>query len=435
MKWGLALVALLLAGVALCFAGAYYIAQPALLRLAVPSSDSQSRQLFETASEILKTTKAPVQLAIVANDAPLAALDKNEADMAVGRSADVMRAQAQTIMVLRQDAPVIVVPKASKIEDLVDLAKASIGVVREGYMDGVGLAAVMNYYAMDVSKLKLTPMAAGDVAAAIRDKRINALVIAGNLRSRSVAETVGIAARNFKGGIRFIDIAAAEAIAKRLPDVEAIEIDQGLFGGTPPLPDDDVNTIGMSVRLVADARLGNDKVSDFLHAFSRVKQQLIVRVPGAGGLSIPDPDDETAFVLHQGVRTFNKGEVVSLLDRYNDQIYVGGLIASGFGSLCAGAFSMFESRRRKRSISQVMQIEELRHQVEQVRTETELADIEARGEDILRLALRKAMNEELEPAAVSAFQLSHAQLRDRIADRRRALPDSATPVAALVSSR
>jgi TRAP-type uncharacterized transport system substrate-binding protein len=435
MKWGLAIVALVLALVALGFGGAYYAVQPVQLRIAVPVADSQSRQFVETTAEILKTTKAAVQITGIATDDALTALAKNQADFAVARSVDIMRASAQTVLVLRRDAAVIVVQKTSKINDLLELTKASIGVVREGYMDGLGLAAVMNYYGVELGRLKLTPLAPGDVAAAIRDKRVNALVIAGNLRSQNVADAVSIAAKGFKGGIRILDIEAAEAIAKRLPEVEAIEIDQGLFGGTPPLPDDAVDTVGMSVRLVADSRLGKDKVSDFLHVFSTIKQQLMVRVPGSGGISIPDPDDETAFVLHQGVHAFNKGEIINLSDKYGDQIYFGGLLASGLGSLCAGVFGMIESRRRRRSIAQVMEIEELRRRVEDVSTDGELAEIEARCEDIFRLALRKAMNDELEPAAVTAFQLSHGQLRDRIGDRRRALMDNRTPVAALVSSR
>jgi TRAP-type uncharacterized transport system substrate-binding protein len=435
MKWALAVVAFVLALVALGFGGAYYAVQPAQLRIAVPTSDSQSRQFVETASEILKSTKAGVQIIGIATDDALTALAKNQADFAVARSVDIMRASAQTVLVLRQDAAVIVVPKTSKINDLVELTKANIGVVREGYMDGLGLAAVMNYYGVELGRLKLIPLGIGDIAAAIRDRRINALVIAGNLRSQNVADAVATAAKGFKGGMRILDIEAAEAIAKRLPEVEAIEIDQGLFGGTPPLPDDAVDTVGMSVRLVADGGLGKDKVSDFLHAFSKIKQQVMVRVPGSGGISIPDPDDETAFVLHQGVRTFNKGEIVNFSDKYGDQIYFGGLLASGLGSLCAGAFSMIESRRRRRSIAQVMEIEELRRRVETVRMDTELAEIEARCEDIFRLALRKAMNDELEPAAVTAFQLSYGQLRDRIGDRRRQIAENPTPVAALVSSR
>jgi hypothetical protein len=64
--------------------------------------------------------------------------------------------------------------------------------------------------------------------------------------------------------------------------------------------------------------------------------------------------------LHPGVRVDDKGAVASMLDKYSDQIYVGGLLASGIGSLCAGAIGMMESRRRKRSLAQVMQIEQLR---------------------------------------------------------------------------
>jgi len=420
MRWGLAAFALVLALVALAFGSAYYVSQPTTFRVAVSASDSQSRALFEAAAGILDTTKASVRLRVAAADDPLAALDKRAADFAVARSVDIMKAQAQTVLVLRQDAAVIMVPKPSKINTLPDLVSANIGVVRESYMTGGGLVAVMSYYGMDPTKLKLTPLAANEIAGAVRDKKINAVVIAGNLRAKSLAEAVADAAKSFKGGARFLDIEAADAIAKRVPDVESIEIDKGLFGGYPPMPDDSVNTVGLSVRLVADARLSNDRVSDFLTAIAMVKQQLIARVSGAGGLTIPDPDDESAFVLHQGVRTYNKGEVVGLLDKYSDQIYVGGLLASGIGSLFAGAFGMVESRRRRKSIAEVMEIERVLDEIDAARSEAELDALETRVNDVFRATLRKAMDGKIEPAAVAAFEMAYREARERTAMRRAA---------------
>lgn len=422
MRWALAIFALLLAVVALGFGSAYYVSQPVAYRVVVPASDSHSRQLLEAASDLLATTKAQVRLKVIVNPAGgLPALEKREAEFAVARSVDIMKATAQTVMVLREDAAVILVPKASKIQTLPDLVKAEIGVVRESYMDGVGLAAVMNYYGIAPTKLKLTPLAAVDIGVAIRDKKINALVVAGNLRSKALADITAEAAKGFKGGVRVMAIEAAEAIAKRLPEVEAIEIDKGLFSGYPALPDDDVNTVGLSVRLVADPRLSNDKVSDFLHAFSRVKQQLIARVSGSGGLTVPDPDEDSAFVLHQGVRVFNKGEVVSVLDKYSDQIYIGGLLASAIGSAFAGAFGLVESRRRKKSIAEVMEIERLLDAVAMAESEADLAAIETRVDAVLRLALRKAMNGEIEAAVVAAFELARNELRGRLAQKRQVL--------------
>jgi hypothetical protein len=293
----------------------------------------------------------------------------------------------------------------------------------------------MNYYGVDLTRLKLLPLQAGDIAAAIRDKKIGAVVVAGNVNAQSLADVVGVAAKGFRGGVSFVDIEAAEAIAKRLPELEAIEIDKGLFGGVPPLPDDTVNTVGLSVRLVASERLGADQVSDFLHAFTRIKQTLIARVPGSGGLSVPDPDEETAFALHQGVNVYNKGAVLSLTDRYGDQIYFGGLLVSGLGSLCAGALGLMENRRRKRSIAEIMQIEALCRDVETARSDDELSGIEARAHDVFRLALQKAMKGDIDAAGVAAFELAHGIVRDRVATRRAAMAENPPPVATLVAAR
>jgi hypothetical protein len=54
----------------------------------------------------------------------------------------------------------------------------------------------------------------------------------------------------------------------------------------------------------------------------------------------------------------------------------------------------------------------------------EIDAIEARCNDIFRIAVRKALNEELEPAAMTAFQLAYGQVHDRMTDRQAAPADN-----------
>src|SRR3954468_10441259 len=88
---------------------------------------------------------------------------------------------------------------------------------------GNALKAVLEYYALDPGKLKFTPLASGDVATAFRAGRVDVLIVVGNPTSKAVADIVADAQNGAKGGIRFLTIDAAEAIAKRVPELDSIE--------------------------------------------------------------------------------------------------------------------------------------------------------------------------------------------------------------------
>ena len=69
----------------------------------------------------------------------------------------------------------------------------------------------------------------------MKDGRVDVVFVVGPATSEVVTDVVS-AATHVSGGVIFVPIAEAKAIAQRLPALESIDIVRGTFGGKPPRP-------------------------------------------------------------------------------------------------------------------------------------------------------------------------------------------------------
>jgi hypothetical protein len=128
---------------------------------------------------------------------------------------------------------------------------------------------------------------------------------------------VSAAARALRD-LRIIPIASAAAIAKGVPWLESIDIDEGAFGGRPSRPAEEVTTLAFSTRLVTTSRLGNDLIADLARQLIALRGALNSELSGYGLVTTPDTYDNSSFVIHPGVKVYVNGERITLFDRYGD---------------------------------------------------------------------------------------------------------------------
>jgi TRAP-type uncharacterized transport system substrate-binding protein len=427
--------AVALGAIALVLGAGYFATLSTTLKVAVPSHDTASKRLFDTAAEAFRTQRQAIRLTVVTTPdsaAALAALDKGTVDLAVGRADDVLRTRSQTALIIRQEAAVIMAPKTGKVKKFADVVGVNLGIVREGPASTGSFTALMDYYGLQPSKLRPVLLSPGEIGPALREKRIEALIVVGDPTSKRVADAVAEANRAVRGGITFLEIEAAEAISRRVPSLEAAEFKQGIFGGAPPLPTESVTSIGSSIRLVASDRLSDERVSDLLRQLLTARQSIGAVVPGAGLIKLPstDADDANAFVIHPGVLSYGDGEIKTFFDRYGDWLYMGLFLLSGVGSAFAALLGRINAERRRRVMSRVFEIEELLDRATAAGSAEELAEIEHRADEIFRAELRLAVDGELDEAGIKTFELALFEVRHRIAQRRAALAEAAATEAA-----
>jgi TRAP-type uncharacterized transport system substrate-binding protein len=427
----LAACTVVLAIIAIGIGASYVVLHPTVLKVAVPASDPIDQRVFGAAAEMQNTQRAPVRLELVAVDgAPkaLEALESRKVDLAVVRSDAAMRDGVHTVVIMRREVAVLIAPKTGKVQKIADLAGAMVGVTREGPLDGGLLRPVLDYYGIAREKTKYMALPPDEIANALKTKKVDAIIAVGATASKQMGDFVAEAARGVKGAIQFIDIEEADAIAKRIPALESVEVDQGAFGGRPPRPPESFNTLGYSIRLVATQKADNDTITELLRQLYLIRQNLSATIPGAGLMEAPDVDEATSFLIHPGVRVYVNVEHRSFLDRYSDWVYLGMFVGSGLGSVTAGLFGMMTGRRGRDPTLPVRNLQSVLDAVRNAQSAAELDQLEQRAEEIFRETFAHGLKDELSAAGVASVDMAMRELRSRLAARRNALAVAPQPV-------
>ena len=239
--------------------------------------------------------------------------------------------------------------------------------------------------------------------------------------SKQVSDIIGEAARGAKGAIDFIDIEESDAIAKRIPALESIEVEQGAFGGRPPRPADSFNTLAFSIRLVATQKVASDDMAELVKQLYLVRQNLNAAIPGAGLMEAPDLDEATPYLIHPGVRAYVNGDQKTLFDRYSDWIYFGAFIMSGLGSVAAGLFGVMGGRRETDPMSPLFKMQAMLAAARDAPDGATLDGIEREADDMFQSVYEHGIRDELSASALTSFSMAASELRRCIAARRAAL--------------
>jgi TRAP-type uncharacterized transport system substrate-binding protein len=406
-------------------AGVVHLAlRPSAFKVAVPAGNTLDQRVFGQAAEMLRTSRAPVRIEVVTVEdgkSALEQLDAGKVALAVLRSDAALQGKAESVLIMRREAAVLIAPKTGKFQKVTDLPNTMLGVTRDGPIDGGLLGPVLDYYGVARDKMKTLTLPIGEVANALRLKKVDAVLVVGPVASKQVSDVIAEAVRGTKGAIQFIEIEEAEAIAKRIPAIEKVEIVQGAFGGHPPRPPESFDTLAFSIRLVATPKTDSDRIAELVKQLYLLRQNISAAVPGAGLMETPDLDDPTPFLIHPGTRAYVNGDQKTLIDRYSDWIYLGAFIMSGLGSVVAGLFGWFGGQRKDEAQAPLRKLQALVAEVRDAPDPATLDQLERDASETFDAVYAHGLKDELSAASIASFGMAMTELRDRIAARRTAL--------------
>jgi TRAP-type uncharacterized transport system substrate-binding protein len=406
-------------------AGIVHLAlHPSAFKIAVPAGNTLDQRVFGQAAEMLRTARAPVRIEVVVAEngkSALEQLDAGKVQLAVLRSDAALQGKAETVLIMRREAAVLIAPKTGKFQKVTDLPNIMLGVTRDGPIDGGLLGPVLDYYGVARDKMKTLTLKTDEVGNALRQKKVDAVLVVGPVTSKQVSDVVVETVRATKGAIQFIEIEEADAIAKRISAIEKVEIEQGAFGGHPPRPPEGFDTLAFSIRLVATPKTDTDRIAELVKQLYVLRQNISAAVPGAGLLETPDLDDPTPFLIHPGTRAYVNGEQKTLIDRYSDWIYLGAFIMSGLGSVVAGLFGWLGGQRKDEAQAPLRQLQALIAAVRNAPDRATLDQLERDANETFDAVYAHGLKDELTAASIASFAMGMTELRNRITARRTAL--------------
>ncbi len=409
-----------------------YFRRPATLTVAVSPSDAEDFDLMGAAAKLLKRRHAGLRFNLVRTDgvaAAAAALDAGRADLAVVRADVAMPGKGETVVLTHKDAAVLLVPAGSEIARIEDLAGKRVGMLSSRPGDTRILLAELAQYDVAPEAVKTVPLNSPDVADAVTNKSVDAFFAVGPVSDGLLPETVKAVTKAGGGAPAFLPVAEAAAIAQRSADYESLEVVRGAFGGMPPRPADEFDTIAVTYRLVASTDLSENTVAALTRFLLSERVALSQIAPSASRMEAPSTDKGAPLPAHPGTAAYIDDDESSFLDKYSDFIYIGammlGVTASGLSAL-VGRLANTRSVRVDDLVARLMVIFK---DVRAAESWAMLDGAEGEVDAIVSEALDETGLRNLEERRVAALNMAVEQVRSAIRDRRDSLR-RATPIPA-----
>jgi hypothetical protein len=117
------------------------------------------------------------------------------------------------------------------------------------------LDSILSDYNIPANSVKRVFLPLAEIGAAVHDKHVVAVLAVGPMGPGEVVDVVGAIKLATKGAPGILAIDEADAINKRFPGLESIDVPAGAFRGRPPTPDDTVTTLAITYRFVAPSTM------------------------------------------------------------------------------------------------------------------------------------------------------------------------------------
>jgi ABC-type nitrate/sulfonate/bicarbonate transport system substrate-binding protein len=306
--------------------------------------------------------------------------------------------------------------KKAPIEKIEELAGKRLGVIGRTKANTALLDSILKQYGIPIDKVTVETIPVDDVTA-IKEGKVDAVMAIGPVGSRITADAIVAAMRDKEPPV-FLSIGAAEAIAERNPIYEATEIKAGAFGGSPPRPEEALDTVSVNHYIVARKDLSEQTIGDLARLLYSARQAAASEAPGAAKIEAPETGKSSVVTVHPGAAAYIDGTQKNFFERYSDFIYLGILLLSVAGSSLAGLMSFSKAGERAERVSMLERLVALIAEARAAKSCEELDRLNAEADEILKTTLQQAEKDRLDPSALGAFTLALDQARRAISERR-----------------
>jgi TRAP transporter TAXI family solute receptor len=435
---GLALLLVLLAAVG------FHLTKATTLTLAVAPNGGTEPALLRAYADELSRRKLGVRLKVVAFGGvreSAEALRTGKADLAVVRPDVSMPGNGLTLAVLRELAAFVAVPGASGVKTVPDLAGKRLGMLASRTADRALLRDLLAHHGLQLvvdvpadgaggKTVALVPMEEADVAAALRDGRIDAMALVTTPSSPAARRLVGLVAQAGEAGeVALIGFSDAAALLARWPRLQSATVPSALYGGSPRVPDEDVATVGSSYRLMARADLSRSLAAEITQHLFEMRAALAETVPAAEDVGPPayeDTADATSarLPIHPGAIDYYEREQETFIERYESWIYLVAILGGTLGSAAAWLRQRLGRIRRERIEVATARLLELRSEARRETNRGRLETMAGEVDDLAASIARHALNRPAEPRTLGAATVAIEAARSTV---KRALAREGTP--------
>jgi TRAP-type uncharacterized transport system substrate-binding protein len=409
--------------VATVWGGRIWLRNSETLVFAVGDGNSLEARFAAKLATVLKNNSSKLRVKIVTNAdsaKALAQFDRRQADLAVLRTDARVPPRARALAILEHDVLLLISPGGKKIKSLAELKKKKIAVRADGDNSAAFVRNVLEISdSSDASsRVQMAPptstfdtlFASGGYGAVIAIAHASTIVK--DKRYEQYAK---------RGGFTINAIEESKALARRNPGISEETLAKGVLSSTPPIPDEDLDTIGLQWLLVAQSRMSTATAGDLARTIYENKADLALEDGFASRIEPADTDKDAFIVAHQGAAEYINDDTKSFMDRYSDLLYLGAGALSIIGSIFAGLYTKVTRVAPEKAGELATAILDIGERVAHATSLDVLDALQDELETILRGAVIGLRDGTISSDGLETFKLGYEFVRDEIGMRRDSL--------------
>ena len=107
----------------------------------------------------------------------------------------------------------------------------------------------------------------------------------------------------------------AEAIRRNANGVDSTEVSKGIFGGSPAQPEEDLTTLGVTIRMVVPAKMSAMVAGELTRVLFEGKAKALIGNPLMREMQQPDADEKD-YPIHPAAQAYFDGESPTFMDLF-----------------------------------------------------------------------------------------------------------------------
>src|SRR5947209_7989973 len=372
---------------------------------------------------VLNNNPSKLRLKIVTNadsGKALAQFDRRQADLAVLRTDAKVPPRARALAILEHDVLLLLSPPNKKIKSLAELKKKKIAVLADGDHNAVLVRKML--------EISDNPDAASAVQLAPPNSPLDKLFAPGGYGAAIAIAHASTIVKNKsyeqyakRGGFTLNAIDEAKALARRDPAISEETLATGMLSSAPPIPDDDLTTVGLQWLLVAQSRMSSATAGELARTIYENKAELALPDGFASRIEPADTDKDAFVVAHQGAAEYINDDTKSFMDRYSDLLYLAAAALSIIGSIFAGLYAKVTRIAPEKASELATAILDIGERIEHATSMDALDALQEELEQILRGVVIGLRDGTISSNGLDTFKLGYEFVRDDIIMRRESL--------------
>lgn len=411
-------VIVMAAGAAL-FSYRWYF-RPTTLTVTVGSLDGEAARIVSAIAGRLTAANATVRLRVVEVPSALQAakaFSSGTTDLAVVRSDAGDLSQAQAVAVVAHPVAMLIAPPGSSITAVTDVKRGTIGVIGGEINQGI-VGVLTDEYDLG-RNVKFRDLNPTEARRALETKEVQAILVVVPLVEKYLTLLRGLFHQNAKSAPTLVAIESAGAIAEKNHAYESFDVPKGTLRGSPPVPNEDLTTLRVTLYLVAKKQLDANVITAFTQALMNARRDLLSELPIVGQVAAAETEPDAFLPAHPGAAAFYNGTQLSFLDQWGNAIFLAPMILGGLISVLAAGWKFLRTDGEPATGEQALdQLYALGRRIRATEKQTELSDIEGEIDAVLQAQRAKSMMGDENALDVTTLNVAAHRLEYLIHDRR-----------------